>query len=217
MTEQLRDVQINWMGKLEAEDSKNLYEKLAEQFDSHIPLHVARLQALDSGSPPAGAEAGSPSANTSSNELNGSCSSPRQEASSAASTGVKPPKTPETCREMILIADKILGMIDQPALLAFFGTRSSSQSESAKTKQAMEKQRTAVIEALVKKGIAVAELLKTKSPGPITSSGTPHPTTVETLDDILFDVLKYVDINDFKVSCSLLVPKLSWYEVKDLS
>jgi len=203
MNEQLRDIRINWLSKLDADESKKLYETLVEQFDAHIPLHVARLQALDSGS-------ASSSDNSPPSPGNGDASSPRSTDSasgsdSSSSSGGKKPKTPETCKEMIAIADKILGMIDQPALLAFYGTRSSSQSESPKVKQAMDKQRTAVIEALSKKGLAIAELLKMKCP-----SDSSQPITVEALDEILFDLQKYVDILDSRVSLKFNTePKLT--------
>jgi hypothetical protein len=190
MTEQLRDVQINWIPKLDAEDSKKLYEKLLEAYDSHLPLHIARLQFLDSGSSSSG-----DAANTSGSEV--SIPSPKSDvdSSSTSISSVKRAKTPELCREMVSIADKVLGMVDQPALLAFIGNRSSAQMDIGKTKLVMDKQRTAVIEALVKNGIAMTELLKINEG--ITS--TQNLVTIHDLDNILFDLQKYLDVTDARV------------------
>lgn len=57
-----------------------------------------------------------------------------------------------------------------------------------------------MIEALVKKGVAIAELLKNSNSGTITSS-TPldKSVTIETLDEILFEIQKYLDITDARV------------------
>ncbi len=149
MTEQLRDVQITWIPKLETEDSKKLYEKLVEAYDSHLPLHIARLQFLDNGSPTTSSNSGDNATTTSSpggggSEVNMTPSSPKSDTdTSNANTvsGKKKPKTPEICKEMIQIADKVLSLVDQAALLAFIGTRSSAQLDNGKTKQLMDKQR----------------------------------------------------------------------------
>ncbi|CAL8107213.1 unnamed protein product [Orchesella dallaii] len=183
MQEQLRDIQINWLSKLDSEESRKLYNYLLEKDASHLPLHVARLQALDS--------LPSSESTTTSSDTENSNNTPG---------GSKGQKTPEICNEMIDLADKILGMVDQPALLAFYGTRSSSsasQLDATKTKQSMDKQKNAVVEALVKKGLAMAELLKL-SDAPSSTDST-KAITLEGLDDVLFEVQKFAELSDSRV------------------
>lgn len=197
MQEQLRDIQINWLSKLDAEESRKLYNSLAEKDGSHLPLHVARLQALDSlPSIISDSESTTSSDNEISDNGNSTPSTPT----------IKGAKTPEICNEIIDLADEILGMVDQPSLLAFYGTKpssSASQLDATKTKQGMDKQRSAVIEALVKKGLAMAELLKLGDMP--TSAQDTKSITLEALDEVLFDVQKFAEITDSRVLLFLFI------------
>lgn len=197
MQEQLRDIKISWLSKLDAGESRKLYNSLTEQDSTHLPLHVARLIALDSL--PTSNNNNTQAENNSTEEKdNGNVGSASQ--SSPVLNPNKGIKTPEVCKEIIDLSDKILGMVDQPALLAFYGTRtssSSSQLDATKTKQTMDKQKTAIIEALVKKGLAMAELIKLGDAP--TSSQDTKVVTVEALDEILFEVQKFAEITDSRV------------------
>jgi hypothetical protein len=197
MQEQLRDIKISWLSKLDAEESRKLYNSLAEQDGTHLPLHVARLQALDNLPASNSSADGTPASDGDDGNANASSTASTSPSAINPNKGMK---TPEICREIIDLADKILGMVDQPALLAFYGTRTSSsasQLDATKTKQTMDKQKTAVIEAFVKKGVAMAELIKLAD-GP-TSSQDPKTGTLEALDEILFEVQKFAEITDSRV------------------
>jgi hypothetical protein len=53
----------------------------------------------------------------------------------------------------------------------------------------------------MKKGIAMAELLKMNEASSTTNTGKDSsPVTIETLDGIFFEIQKYFDINDARVS-----------------
>lgn len=202
MQEQLRDIKISWLSKLDADESRKLYNSLAEKDGAHLPLHVARLQALDGlpgGTTVSSGDSSSASPSTSSNDA-APASDNGNIVMSSSSCG-KGKKTPEVCGEIMDLADKVLGMVDQPALLAFYGTRTSSsasQVDATKTKQTMDKQRNAVIEAFVKKGIAMAELIKMSDKPSSTQDS--KSITLEALDDVLFEVQKFAEITDARVS-----------------
>lgn len=117
MTEQLRDVQITWITKLENEDSKKLYDKLMASCDSHLPLHLARLQFLDNGGTPSSNGDGSTAGAKSDISVSSSPKSDSDTPNANYSTSGKRLKTLEICKEMIEIADKVLKLVDQPALL----------------------------------------------------------------------------------------------------
>jgi len=86
--------------------------------------------------------------------------------------------------------------VDQPALLAFIGNRSGPQIDNGKLKQTMDKQKNAVIDALMKKGLAMVQLLKTSEEG----GNTPDPgVTIGQVDEVLFELQKYLDITDARV------------------
>ena len=177
MEEQLRDMTISWMSKLPPEDSKRVYEELAAKHGSHLPVHLARLNYLDNLPNIANGGGAAPAA-------------PTEEAKEDSKT-----KSKETLEEIIATSDKILGMVDIPALLMYYGTKASASSnlnDAQKTKQAMDKQRNAVVEAYVKKGLALAELAK------IT---TPQTPLGEQLQEILLEVNKLVEVTDSRVSC----------------
>lgn len=205
MNDQLRDVQINWLSKVTSPESKQLYNKLIESYDAHLPLHVARLQSLDS-LPSSGVgqqSSGATASDSSENEVITTNSEESVNGNKAEKKGEK--KSVETYQEIIAVADKILEMVDRSALLAYFGTKpsaNSSQVDATKTKQNMDKQKTAVVEAFVKKGCALAELynLQTQSgsSSPDTSQTVP-PVTVEMLDEILFEVQKFAEITETRV------------------
>jgi tripeptidyl-peptidase-2 len=185
MEEQIRDMTINWMSKLPPDDSKRVYEELTAKHSSHLPVHVARLSYLDN-LPSSSSTQGAGGSKLSSSD------SPATDEEKAKEE--KKVKTKEILEEIIATSDKILGMVDMSSLLIYYGTKasaSSSLADAAKTKQTMDKQRNAVVEALVKKGLALAELAKLI---PAQKS-----SLTEQLDDILQEVNKFMEVTDSRV------------------
>lgn len=81
------------------------------------------------------------------------------------------------------ICDKILDMIQQEELLAFFAIKTDTRPDAAEIKKDMEKQRGWLLEALAKKGVALCTMDKANEATPL-----------------LFDCLKFVDQTDSRVS-----------------
>lgn len=60
--------------------------------------------------------------------------------------------------QIITVADAIITNIDQDKLLAYYGLKNDQRPDAAKIKTTMEKQKSSLIEGLVKKGCALARL-----------------------------------------------------------
>ncbi|XP_078038479.1 tripeptidyl-peptidase 2-like [Augochlora pura] len=128
--EALRDLKCNWLGKLEPGEYANLlYGELKNLFSDHLPVHTAMLTSLDS--PEARRHV------------------PHDDLSESAVS---------LANQIISVADAVITNIDQDKLLAYYGLKNDPRADAAKIKTTMEKQKSSLIEALVKKGCALARL-----------------------------------------------------------
>ena len=60
--------------------------------------------------------------------------------------------------QIIGIADEVIKAVDQDKLLAYYGLKNDQRPDAAKIKSTMDKQKNCLIDALVKKGCALARL-----------------------------------------------------------
>ncbi|XP_076661783.1 tripeptidyl-peptidase 2-like [Halictus rubicundus] len=128
--EALRDLKCNWLGKLEPGEYANLlYGELKTLFSDHLPVHIAMLTSLDS--PEARRHV------------------PHDDLSESSVS---------LANQIITVADSVITNIDQDKLLAYYGLKNDQRADAAKIKATMEKQKSSLIEALVKKGCALARL-----------------------------------------------------------
>ncbi|XP_043258788.1 tripeptidyl-peptidase 2 isoform X2 [Colletes gigas] len=132
--EALRDLKCNWLGKLApstkpGEYANLLYGELKNLFSDHLPVHTAMLTSLDS--PEARRHV------------------PHDDLSES---------TVSLANQIITVADAVITNIDQDKLLAYYGLKNDQRADAAKIKATMEKQKSSLIEALVKKGCALARL-----------------------------------------------------------
>ncbi|KAG7205321.1 hypothetical protein KM043_007323 [Ampulex compressa] len=128
--EALRDLKCNWLAKLDPGEYANLlYGELKNIFSYHLPVHTAMLTSLDSTE----ARHHVPHDDLSENAIS-------------------------LANQIITVADAVITNIDQDKLLAYFGLKNDQRDDAAKIKITMEKQRNSLIEALVKKGCALARL-----------------------------------------------------------
>lgn len=106
-----------------------LYGELKNLFSDHLPVHTAMLTSLDS-----------PEARR---------HMPHDDLSENAVS---------LANQIITVADAVITNIDQDKLLAYYGLKNDQRPDAAKIKATMEKQKSSLIEALVKKGCALARL-----------------------------------------------------------
>uniref|UniRef100_T1IXT2 Tripeptidyl-peptidase 2 n=1 Tax=Strigamia maritima TaxID=126957 RepID=T1IXT2_STRMM len=160
--ESLRDLNISWLPKLDPPASKKLYDELKLEFSDHIPLHLARLQALD-------------------NEKDRN----------------------NNLVQIIAVSDTIISAIDQDSLLAYYGIKNDNRPDATKIKSNMDKQRSALVEALCRKGCALYDTLK-ESPdrNDQKESGAVSPTSsvsLQDVDNLYLTVHRFAELTDVKV------------------
>ncbi|KAF4524231.1 hypothetical protein B566_EDAN012199 [Ephemera danica] len=198
--EALRDLRTNWLSKMAGSraevmsQSSTLYEELCAAYPEHLPVHVARLQCLDATI----------------NERNGVASSSGNSNSSSSSSTLTASSKAQLVTALLTVADTIISTVSQDKLLAFYGMKTDQRPDSAKIKTQMDKQKWALLEALARKGSTLCEIyLSQHDSGTVESSETkssagssdtsslPTPT-LEEIDALMKDILKFADNTDNK-------------------
>ncbi|XP_066956231.1 tripeptidyl-peptidase 2 isoform X3 [Macrobrachium rosenbergii] len=105
---------------------------------------------------------------------------------------------------VIAQAKQIVSAVDTAPLLAFYGTKTDTRSDAAKIKTQMDKQRNTLLEALSRQGSAMcSDILQ------LPASERPQET-LEQLDNIATEILKFVEASDSKVNSFFA----SYYQVR---
>ncbi|KAJ4440491.1 hypothetical protein ANN_08632 [Periplaneta americana] len=193
-TEALRDLKTTWLAKLEpGEQATSLYEELKTTYPDHLTAHTAMLQCLESS------------------ELKKQLPFIENVDTDNAITAA--------ASQIINVADIIINAVDQTQLLAYFGTKADHRPDATKTKTLMERQKAALLEALSRKGSAMCRIYAIKNAVDTkagegdgqdqASAGTGTAViSLDSIDSVWRDVLKFTDTNDSKVSYFLL-----WHSV----
>eukprot|EP00794_Sanderia_malayensis_P011065 gene11065-12233_t len=103
--------------------------------------------------------------------------------------------------KIIKVADRILLMIDSDQLLKYYAIKTDLSDNAMSTKTEMDKKKSVMINALIKKGIAVVDLQSC-----VEEEETQPASQV---DEIFEEVVKWVDLTDSKVL--LFVVKHAYY------
>lgn len=168
--EALRDVKCTWLAKLEPGEYANLlYGELKNIFSDHLPVHTAMLTSLDSPE----ARRHVPHEDICENSV-------------------------ALANQILAVADVVITNIDQDKLLAYYGLKTDQRPDAAKIKATMDKQKNTLVEALVKKGCALARLyvhgIKKGGEG----DGS-HEHLLEGVTNIWQEVQKFAEPTDTKV------------------
>lgn len=145
-----------------------LYGELKNIFSDHLPVHTAMLASLDSPE----ARRHVPHDDISENSI-------------------------ALANQILAVADVVITNIDQDKLLAYYGLKTDQRSDAAKIKATMDKQKNTLVEALVKKGCALARLyVHGTRKGDGNSS---HEHLLEGVTNIWQEVQKFAEPTDNKV------------------
>lgn len=102
----------------------------------------------------------------------------------------------EIARQILEIASIAIEGINQDELLAHFGIKSDHRVEASTIKVSMERLKNTLVEALCRKGAAASRLFLSK--GKSESGDSEANITLDSIDEIWLNVLKFIEPNDFK-------------------
>lgn len=101
-------------------------------------------------------------------------------------------------QEMLNIADSAIRVVDQDALLIYYGQKNDSSPDSPKIKSKMDKQKNCFIEVLTRKGSTLCKLLESVKEVDEESTKL-RADYVKELDATYTVLQKFADLNDSKV------------------
>ncbi|KAH8299436.1 hypothetical protein KR044_001463 [Drosophila immigrans] len=174
--ESLRDFQCTHIAKCELEKAEKIYQDVVAAHPKHMPAHLQLIQNIESS------ELKSQLPLTFATTINKKCAE-------GDDAGVDKQKLRAALERIVQLADLVIGQTDEDALLSFYGLKNDTRPDASKIKTNMDKQRNNLIEALSKKGIAVAKL---------SVLDDNMKDNLNKLNDVYTDIIKFVDANDSK-------------------
>ncbi|KAM7345588.1 tripeptidyl-peptidase II [Cochliomyia hominivorax] len=218
--EGLRDFQCSMLTKCELEKAEKIYEEIIGAHPKHLAAHLLLIQNIESSSElkaqypftfakslkaniittAATSEdlsSSSSTTTTTTSSTGGSDGGAGGAGGSSASGGDAEDKQKENKQKLrnaleriVLLADNVIRDTDKDALLAYYGIKCDTRPDAAKIKTQMDNQRKNLLEALTKKGIAVAKLC-------VLDNNVKD--RLEDIDSVYTEIIKFVDASDSKV------------------
>lgn len=99
--------------------------------------------------------------------------------------------------QIIAVADTVIASVDQEKLLAYYGLKNDQRPDASKVKVNMDKQKSCLIESLVKKGSALSRIYVYNKKKSADSAG--NQQVLEQIGEVWKDVLKFGEPTDSKV------------------
>ncbi|XP_050432154.1 tripeptidyl-peptidase 2 [Adelges cooleyi] len=158
------DVKANWLTKFEyGPESISLYDSLAKKFgDKNSSVHTSWIQCIEPDDK-------RKFPNCSAKDLD--------------------------CDKLNLIvsaADRVLSIVNQNELLAYYGIKSDQRTEAFKFKTANDKLKNNLVEALCRKGTALCQLYYADNKQLVESKQTLEDISLEAIDDIWLQVTRFI-------------------------
>ncbi|KAM8713905.1 hypothetical protein ACLKA7_014119 [Drosophila subpalustris] len=180
--ESLRDFQCSHIAKCELEKAEKIYNEVVAAHPKHLPAHLQFIQNIESTELKTQLPLAFVAAHQkrSSEGDDGSVDKQRDDNSQ---------KQRSALERIVKLADIVIKETDADALLSYYGLKNDTRPDATKIKTNMDKQKNNLIEALSKKGIAVAKLCV------LENNLKEH---LAELNDIYTEIIKFVDANDSK-------------------
>ncbi|XP_065369346.1 tripeptidyl-peptidase 2 [Calliphora vicina] len=208
--EGLRDFQCTMLTKCELEKAEKIYEDIIAAHPKHLAAHLLLIQNIESStelkaqypftfakSLKANNITAAAATGTQTIEDLSSSSSTSSAAGGGGSGSDAEDKQKENKQKLrnaleriVLLADNVIRDTDKDALLAYYGIKCDTRPDASKIKTQMDNQRKNLLEALVKKGIAIAKLC-------VLDNNVKD--RLEDIDNVYTEMIKFVDASDSKV------------------
>lgn len=176
--EGLRDYQCQMIAKLDGEDAENLYKEVLSANSGFVGVHLAMIQNVEQQT---------------GNDLKNQLPNAFLKQMKDAASGFEDIKAKLT--KISKLAGLVIEEINHEQLLAYYGLKSDNRLDAAKIKQQMDKQKQQLLEAYLKKAVAVGKLSVIQS----VQFESSEAYDADELDDLMVDMMKFVDFNDCKV------------------
>ncbi|XP_052840735.1 LOW QUALITY PROTEIN: tripeptidyl-peptidase 2 [Drosophila gunungcola] len=179
--ESLRDFQCSHIAKCELEMAEKIYNEVVAAHPKHLPANLLLIQNIESTQLKVQLPL---------TFANAQKTSPPPEGGESADKQREDQKKMRSALERIVkLADKVIQETDVEALLSYYGLKNDTRSDAAKIKTNMDKQKNNLIEALSKKGIALAKLAVLDDC---------VKDRLAEINDLYTEIIKFVDANDTK-------------------
>lgn len=203
--EGLRDYQCQMIVKLEGEEAESLYNEVLAANPGFVGAHLSMIQSIET-----------PSGSDMKNQL------PNAFMKQIKDISTNHEEVKVKLNKILKLASLVIEGINQEQLLAFYGLKTDNRPDAAKIKQQMDKQKQQLLEAYLKKAVAIGKLLMLQS----VQQEAAEAQNPDELDNIMVEATKFVDFNDTKVrTCfsremsinPILADSISVFDAADLA
>ncbi|EDW59973.2 tripeptidyl-peptidase 2 [Drosophila virilis] len=179
--ESLRDFQCSHIAKCELEKAEKIYNDVIAAHPKHLPAHLQMIQNIESSELKSQLPFAFLAAQQNSNKEgdNANVDKPKEDQQ----------KQRSALERIVKLADIVIKETDADALLSYYGIKNDTRPDAAKIKTNMDKQKNNLIEALSKKGIALAKLCV------LEDNLKDH---LAELNEVYTDIIKFIDATDTK-------------------
>ncbi|EDW32157.1 GL10584 [Drosophila persimilis] len=178
-SEILRDFQCTHIVKCEPEMAEKIYNEVVEAHPKHLQAHLLLIQNIEA----AQLKSAFPLTFTNGQK------SEKPVGENADQQKEEQKKLRSALERVIKLAENVIVETDAEALLSYYGLKNDTRPDAAKIKTNMDKQRNNLIEALSKKGIAIAKLAVLDDS---------LKDRLADINDVYTHIIKFVDANDSK-------------------
>lgn len=175
--EGLRNYKCDFISKLEPEDAESLYKEVLSGNPNFVAVHLALIQNIENGS-----------------DMKTQLPNAFLKQIKDVSTNLDELKT--KLSKIVKLSNQVIEGINQETLLSYYGIKADNRTDAAKIKQQMDKQKSQLLEAYVKKAVSVGKLSMIRS----FEQETTSVESDDELDNLIIEMMKFVDFNDPKVS-----------------